>query len=985
MCSCLLAISSAVLNASQLDDSNHADIIDHLKTGVAWGLVPLGSEIAINSLDMYLKHNKLSFLLKLSAVHKNNIRRATSQHLTDNISARLESVCYKTLSDDHSKKKTDELQTDLLYQSLFTFSVLSSHAQKARKTFYRLLDIIDTVSHSAGLSLSRGDEEQAAALMALNALAMVYLHPEIPARDVLNSIYTNFSKPVSWPDHPDFRSRVTSHLKAMDPLMQQSAIMKLRYCDILNVWKIGDENCQQLEEGALGELKSLASDSNLEDVGFVKKLLKTIPRDEVRTSIFILGVSLPGVFLYFVENKHFAIDVVTKHFAKVAGLATTKENMERFASRSRRTLENWGAINTGSSVNRTSGITEHINQYFSYLQQKAGMILAEQPNFARSNSQRALELMVTHFSSAHRNPENKASILAAALIQSHVEMVEVNANDTVIRAAIMAYQPITKTSDIVEVNKEVKALGSEFFDSTTDFTSGYKAHLEHWAKISLDKKSTASEPWGSNEENDYCTIDRCPPQEKSQSEQAYWYSHYLPTPESVTTAIVHSAALGYSMGVALIQPFAIGKLARSGSPQSYWQLSTYYFLLSMFDFGLRSVGEPAIVHLQTVVKNWIGGTTGILDLEDLKIQSQLAAKVNILNRKLSIEAQTSRSYKMTMEVILLKYWSLAAELLMNQKQKYAESSRLLAYAAYTLRHYHPEFESTSEVIVTLANSRLSGAKNLLQQKNLMQMYAEQTLFYLAELDPDYQDKNVKRDYLEILNSWGIQCDQSDAQYADDVLDSWVVYGDYILGTTGFLLQSVIKAISHHQGLISRSIVHFLANTLEFGTTDPLRKRIYAYSRQAMLNVATPDTDDEQLAARYANEELTNSFRRQKFYFGKPELDSRTQLVQLITSVTQCLSEARFLIAAHEMDRATDQIASGLVRVILYAPDISSDNSHLKKAVMVLTASYQDQLKTETETILSKVSEQLSSAFNMDSDTYSSAMSKATLMLQTWSK
>ena len=63
----------------------------------------------------------------------------------------------------------------------------------------------------------------------------------------------------------------------------------------------------------------------------------------------------------------------------------------------------------------------------------------------------------------------------------------------------------------------------------------------------------------------------------------------------------------------------------------------------MFDFGLRSLGEPAIVHLQTVIKNWIGNTTGILCAEDKHIQDELADKVNVLNRKLSIEAQTSRS------------------------------------------------------------------------------------------------------------------------------------------------------------------------------------------------------------------------------------------------------------------------------------------------------------------------------------------------------
>ena len=87
------------------------------------------------------------------------------------------------------------------------------------------------------------------------------------------------------------------------------------------------------------------------------------------------------------------------------------------------------------------------------------------------------------------------------------------------------------------------------------------------------------------------------------------------------------------------------------------------------------MGEPAIVHLQTVVKNWIGSTTGILEPEDKEIQSELAAEVNIINRKLSMEAQTSRSYKMTMEAMLTKSWSLASTFLTARDANYTASGR----------------------------------------------------------------------------------------------------------------------------------------------------------------------------------------------------------------------------------------------------------------------------------------------------------------------
>ncbi|WP_252176732.1 hypothetical protein [Endozoicomonas sp. 4G] len=966
------------------DDGDHQFYItDHLKTGVTWGLVPLGSEIAITTLNHYLKSNKYKFLHKLLEIHKNNVQRAMSQHLTDNISARLESVSYKALSDSHTTKKTDELQSDLVYRSLSTFSILSLHAQKARKTYFRLLDIIDTVSSSANLAMSRGDEDRAAALMAFSALSMVYLHPEATALDVFDSVYASFSRTIDWPKHPGFRSRVTHYLKAMDPLMEHSATMGLRYCDILNQWKVDRADCHQYENDAMDELKELASHSNLEETGLIKSLLKRVSKDQIRTSIFILGVSVPGTFLYFVENQHIAIKVIAKHFSKIVGLSTTKENMERFASQSRRTLENWGAINTGSSVNRTSGIADYTNQYFSTLQKKAGIILAEQPNFARSNGQRALELLIIHFADAYRNPSEKAPVLAGALVQNYREIVEVNAQDTLMRSLLMAYQPIKSVSEVNKIYDQIKIL-----DPACPDCEGYKELTESWAKISLDGATpAASHSMATNKQTDSCPAEGCPSEGSTEpEEESPWYYHYLPSRETVTTATIHGAALGYSMIMGLIKPSTIDKLDPNKTGQKhFWQLFGYYFMLSMIEFGLRSVGEPAIVHLQTVVKNGIGSTTGILDPEDQAIQNELAAKVNVVHRKLSIEAQTSRSYKMTMEAMLVKCWLLATTLLTDQEKSYTDSARVVAYSAYVLRYYHPEFKTSSTVISALANARLGNALNMLQQKNLMPLYAKQVLLHLAELDPNYGDKAIKDSYLEILNNWGIQCDQEDTEYAQDVLDSWAVYGEYMLGITGFVVQASIKAYFHSKDLVSRAIVNFLANIFEFGTTDPLRKRIYAHSRKAMLNVAASHSEDEQMAADSANEELTQSYRRQKFYFGKPELDARTQLVQIITSVIHCFSEARFLMADNEIDKATDLIASALVRVVLYAPDLSGNDTHLKNALITLTASYRDELNALNDTILNKAGEQLKSKIPVDSNIYSDGMMKVKMMQQGWSE
>ena len=1016
---CQMTVADGLSQPSQQDDEtqNHSFLIDSLKTGVAWGLVPLGSEVALNAVESALKNNNYLFLLKLLNIHNSNIRRATSQHLTDNLSARLESISYKVLSDDHVVKKTDDLQTDLLYRSLSTFSILSLHAQKARKTYFRLLDITDTIASSARLALSKNDDDRAAALMALNAQLMVYIHPEYTARDIFNSIDVNFSKHTNWQKHPYFRRRLIQHLNDMDPLMKRSAIMRLRYCDILNEWKLDYNDCRQLEAEAIKELGDVATMvSHSEEQGIIKSVLADIPADQIRSTIFILGVSVPGAFMYFLGKRHPAIDVVAKHFAKIIGLATTKENMERFASQSRRSLENWGAINTGMPVNRTSGMADFTNHYFSSLQKKAGMILAEQPNFARSNTQRALESMAIHFSAFYRSFSESgdlptaSAILAGALVHSYREMVEVSPRDTLTRAILMAYKPLSNEITVALVQKHLERLDPDYVN-VSEVQEGYNHLIAEWEQLSgagenLGVSLVNKFPDEGVEPSGSCPVEGCPQSsppsidsqsasknedgssekeslEKESSEKVESWYDYLPDRESVATATIHSTALAYNMLVALIQPYTINKLKPTSQKHPLWQLSNYYFLTSMVEFGLRSIGEPAIVHLQTVVKNLIGSTTGILEQEDAQIQSELAAKVNEINRKLSIEAQTSRSYKMTLEALLAKCWSLVDALMGDNDKSYSASASVMAYAAYVFRHYHPEFETDDMVIGAAAKARFASHRDKLKQQGLMPVYARQVLVHIVQLDPDFADAAIRKSYLEILNAWGIECEQEDTQHAHDVLNSWVVYGDWFLGGSGFAMQAVIKAAVHGQGLIVRSLFNFAANIVEFGTTDPLRKRIYAYSRQKMLNVVSFYDPAEKKAAEYANNQLTASFRRQKFYFGKPELDMRTQLVQIITSVTSSFSEAHFLIADNETDKATDLIALSVVRIILYAPDCPDNDNHLTKVFSVLVSPYSDVLSELNQDILDKVSEFLKKEESLNNDLYAGGMKQAQTMLQIW--
>ena len=221
------ALSARPDNA-QAPDKQPVSLVNILKTAVAWGLVPLSSEIALNISKGYLKTHKLYFLQQLLAIHGSNIRRSTSQHLTDNLSARLESFSYKTLSDAHEKKQTDALQNDLLFRSLFTFSILSLNAQKARKTYFRLQDILDNIAASARLAYTDGDTQRTAAMIALAAQTMIYIHPEAKASDGADSIHAHFSHHVDWSSVPTFRQLVHQHLQTMDPLVRRSTLINLR-------------------------------------------------------------------------------------------------------------------------------------------------------------------------------------------------------------------------------------------------------------------------------------------------------------------------------------------------------------------------------------------------------------------------------------------------------------------------------------------------------------------------------------------------------------------------------------------------------------------------------------------------------------------------------------------------------------------------------------------------------------------------------------
>ena len=974
-------------NQNQTPDkqqSASATLVNVLKTAVAWGLVPLSSEIALNLSKDYLKKYKLTFLQQLLTIHGSNIRRSTSQHLSDNLSARLESFSYKTLSDEHEKKQTDVLQNDLLFRSLFTFSILSLNAQKARKTYFRLQDILDNIAANARLAHADGDPERTAAMIALAAQTMIYIHPEAKASDGADSINAHFNRHIDWSTLPGFRRLVHRHLYNMDPLVRRSTLVNLRYCDLLNQWRVSHEECAQYEQGALEELEGMAAMTQDETKsGIIKTTLKGVPEKHIRNVIFIMGATVPAVFLYFLDKKKSpVVYAVINHFAQVTGMATTKATIERFSSNTRRSLENWGAIDTGKGSS-TSPVGEFANNYFNALQKNATAILAEQPNFARSNAQRALEALVINLGEAsnlqsQQRHTDSAHILASTLVQNYRENVEVTHDDSLIRSTLIAYRPLQNEELIPAVITSLEGLDPAYRYSTR-VRQWYDRQIKAWQALSSPTLPAVDYPnvhW----------ISQVPvADDKRQSANDLWYQAYLPDKETISTAAIHSTALGYSIMVAMVEPLTVQRLLSEQA--TYWDRTAHYLLASMFDFGLRSLGEPAIVHLQTVIKNWIGNTTGILCAEDKHIQDELADKVNVLNRKLSIEAQTSRSYRATLEALLIRYWSLSNHLLTHQHPT-SQAAALMALAAYTQRYFHAEYTEDNLVIKTLAVARLKPGFDRLRQRGEMAEFSRGVIATLQTLDPAFSRSDVRRAYLKILNGWGLEQDLQALGKSADVLDSWASYGDYLLGAVGFSTQAMVKALFHDNEVISRSMANFFVNIFEYGTTDSLRKKIYAWSRLKMLNVVPFYPESEMIGVNFANQEMTDSFRRQKFYFGKPELDMRTQLMQIITSIANNYQQAIVLLdnsddAQSTSDSVEHLLALTILRLVLFAPDMAADDVYVLQSINVLSLPIQDRLAPLQQPILDKVTLLLDELGIDDEEVVKECQEKAALIVHHW--
>ena len=292
------------------------------------------------------------------------------------------------------------------------------------------------------------------------------------------------------------------------------------------------------------------------------------------------------------------------------------------------------------------------------------------------------------------------------------------------------------------------------------------------------------------------------------------------------------------------------------------------------------------------------------------------------------------------------------------------------------------------MIKTLAVARLKPGFDQLRQRGEMADFSRAVISAVKALDPAFSKRDVRRAYLKILSSWGLEHDLKALGKSADVLDSWASYGDYLLGAVGFSTQAMVKALFHDNEVISRSMANFFVNIFEYGTTDSLRKKIYAWSRLKMLNVVPFYPESDMIGVDFANREMTSSFRRQKFYFGKPELDMRTQLVQIITAIANNYQQVIVMLDdSDDAQGVTGSIehlmALTILRLILFAPDISADDIYVLQSINILSLPIQDQLAPLQQPILDKVTLLLDELGIADERVVQECQEKAAMIVHHW--
>ena len=935
-----------------------------LRMAIAWGAVPFaseyiragtcslleltfpGSEWAANRVinkvldasagneftfvGAYYTYEALSYSSRVARSmlesHKENFKEATSGHLIAYLSSTFSTSCYQLFTHDAALKKTTEFRQHLRERGVWTDSLLSGNAQKARKSYLRAISNMKAGFSSARLSLDQGQFDDAARLLAMSAYYFLYLQPELTFADYQSTIRIELSRHLQrLPE--DFRGKVTSVLASLDNNFQEKTFIQRSYCELLNQWQLGFEPCEPSRASAQ-QVEESQSPTRSPPVS--KKTIESI--------VFTGGMLLPAVVsqqLDSVTSDSPLTAITNEYLSRVPGKAMTKERLEWYSGEARRKIENWG------SVSKAAAKPSHdaANKYFATMQLKTGSILARQPNFARSNLQRILEAHLTQLATIHSlsvsgNHGKTPPLLASLHSQLLQEVVEADASDEFIQASLLAYQPI-KNSATKDATLEYLRDIQPGFDEPI-FQDELVNRLDQWQAL-----STAG--LGHN---------HMPATQES--------VHHKISEDSQMSYKIHVLTLSYIMLHAYVSSSVLSAFKSNKTLQGAF---AFYLFKNFFAVPLRALTAPAIDHIQSTIKSWVSGQTGTVSTDTLEKQKILIRRVFPLNQRLSEEAQIARTYRLNPEPLLIRFWQKAGA--MVEQGEFAKSATALAHTLYNLRYLHPEFEENDPVITALATGHLEPVLTYLTfaPESDRQDYLDWVQRALPILDPEFNDEFIQQLYRKIMVNWGILCPYEsfhipDTSYLASISDSF-------LGTVGIVGKSLFNALASHLSTPARLLFNVPIDIFELGTTEPQKKRIQAYARRKLMNLGVQYSDIDRNITETANQQLTGSYRRLKYHFGLSEYGERVELVQLLSVLISYLEDFEQAYWAGDPDRMHDYLAQALILLILRFPELEIGDYYVTQTISAYSpGGWQEIGREETQyEVLSKVTEQFHELFD----------------------
>ena len=886
---CTGLLFCAFTQLSQADEIKKADSQSH-KIPYWKYLVLAVSEGTISLAENMVPRGSFSEALLNS--NKFIVRDALNKDVTNTLSSNLEQTSYQLMTSDAAIKKTANMSLELIARARKTKAHTSTFAQKGLKAYLRFDSINNTPIEAINRCISHLDEDCAPRMLAFMAFISIYNYPEYSHNETAQYI-----KPL-FRTHPELQSEQTRQrtldiISFMDPVYDEMTLIQLNYCQLLNSWHLGFESCDIYKPMAEKESRLLAGNAgNFQQL--YSYLSSLISEDHLHDGLFVFGLVMPALIRSLKPYSSSLVNTVLERYTMpVVGKTLVQDKAEKLSSSISSKLEDIGMH--GLRTNRT----DFAHKYFEHMQSQTSKRMSQLTNFARSNIQRTLDTTLKQLDAADQHLrlydfDSAYTALAALNLNLMHEAVESDARDIMIRSALIAYRPVVYPDAKDRIEHLMKRLKPDDFANP-------EIHSEHRERLMLwEQYSTATIP--SRHLKKLCNIDAgteylnqtaamdsatC-----SWCENPNLNSLTNEEPYSQSTFYIHALIFSYYMishygfnrAKATFLPEGM-KLAEAGKYSAMAAFSLQY----IHDWFNRSLPNFSIKLLKDSAKSATGRLTGTLSTIDAIKHKVLLTEELKLSSRLNAEAQISRSYKGSLESLLIEFWKQASFHLQRSTEP-LRAARTIAYAAYYQRALYPEYQTSDVSLTILARGQLQPVTAYLNEVPSVEREAfNKELFnHLALLDPNFSDQHIQMLYIELLSHWRILPVEGEDQLSSTLSDDWLEYSDLILmalGSTGKIVTQTYFR-SHHIAI--RVMLNMMVSIVEQGAIESPRKRFEMVTATWMLSRGASFAPYEATVVDTANTELKKNYRSLQVHFTQTGYGARNTLTLLISDLMSAM-------------------------------------------------------------------------------------------------